>query len=120
MPPDRKQIVETYFDGFRESDHDKVLGLLADDVVWDIHGHARVEGKEAFDGEIENDAFEGSPKLTLEGLVEEGGTVVAPHRGEGRLKGGEPFHFAAVTLFRFDRELIARVESYVVPLASTR
>ena len=81
-----------------------------------IHGHGRTEGKEAFDGEIENDAFEGSPKLTVERLIEEGDIVVAPHLGEGRLRGGDAFKFAGVTVFGFDGELISRVESYVVPL----
>jgi uncharacterized protein len=114
----RKQTVEAYFDGFRASDHEAILALLSDDVVWVIHGHTRTEGKEAFDGEIENDAFEGSPKLTLERLIEEGDTVVAPHLGEGQLRGGGDFRFAGVTVFGFDGDLISRVESYIVPLES--
>ena len=113
----RKNIVETYFDGFRESNHAKVLALLADDVVWVIHGHRELHGKEAFDGEIENDQFEGSPKLSVERLVEEDDTVVAPHFGEGKLRGGAEFRFAGCTVFTFDGELISRVESYVVPLS---
>lgn len=112
----RKRTVATYFDGFRGSDHEAILALLSDDVVWVIHGHGRTEGKEAFDREIENDAFEGRPKLTVEHLVEEGDIVVAPHLGEGRLRGGDVFRFAGVTVFGFDGELISRVESYIVPL----
>ena len=58
----RKQAVDAYFDGFRRSDHEAILSLLTEDVVWVNHaGHAPCSGKEAFDGEIENDAFEGSP-----------------------------------------------------------
>jgi uncharacterized protein len=112
----RKRTVDAYFDGFRASDDQAILALLSDEVVWVIHGHARTEGKEAFDREIENDAFEGSPKLTVERLIEEGDTVVAPHLGEGRLRGGDVFRFAGVTVFGFDGELISRVESYIVPL----
>jgi ketosteroid isomerase-like protein len=112
----RKRTVDAYFDGFRASDHEAILALLSDDVVWVIHGHGRTEGKEAFDREIENDAFEGSPKLTVERLIEEGDTVVAPHLGEGRLKSGDVFRFAGVTVLGFDGELISRVESYIVPL----
>jgi uncharacterized protein len=112
----RKRTVDAYFDGFRASDHEAILALLSDEVVWVIHGHGRTEGQEAFDREIENDAFEGSPKLTVERLIEEGDTVVAPHLGEGRLRGGDVFRFAGVTVFGFDGELISRVESYIVPL----
>ena len=112
----RKRTVDAYFDGFRASDHEAILALLSDEVVWVIHGHGRTEGKEAFDREIENDAFEGRPKLTVERLIEEGDTVVAPHLGEGRLRGGDTFRFAGVTVFGFDGELISRVESYIVPV----
>ena len=99
----RKKIVETYFEGFRESDHKKVLALLTDDVAWVIHGHRELSGKEAFDGEIENDQFEGSPKLTVERLVEESDTLVAPHLGEGKLRGGDEFRFAGCTVCHIRR-----------------
>jgi ketosteroid isomerase-like protein len=112
----RKRAVDAYFDAFRTSDHQAILALLSDDVVWVIHGRGRTEGKAAFDREIENDAFEGSPKLTVRSLIEEGDMVVAPHLGEGRLRGGDAFRFAGVTVFRFDGELISHVESYIVPI----
>lgn len=112
----RKQAVEAYFEGFRCGDHEAILALLAEDVVWEIHGHRSLRGKREFDGEIENEAFEGNPKLSVERLIEEGDVVVAPHRGEGELRGGGTFRFAGVTVLGFDGELISRVESYVVPL----
>lgn len=112
----RKQIVERYFDGFRASDHQAILALLTPDVVWDILGYKHLVGKDAFDAEIENPAFEGSPKLTIDRLIEEGDTVVAIHTGQGRLRGGQGFHFAGSTVFTFSGDLIQRVESYVVPL----
>lgn len=111
-----KHAVERYFEGFRTSDHRAILALLTEDVVWDIPGHKHLAGKAAFDAEIENPAFEGSPKLALDRLVEESDTVVAIHSGEGRLRGGAPFRFAGTTVFTFAGDLIRRVESYVVPL----
>lgn len=111
-----KQTVERYFDGFRASDHKAILALLTDDVAWDLPGYKHLSGKEAFDAEIENPAFEGSPKLVLDRLVEEGDTVVAIHTGQGQIRGGQPFRFAGNTVFSFAGDLIRRVESYVVPL----
>ena len=35
----RKRIVEKYIDGFRRSDHARILSLLASDVVWELHGY---------------------------------------------------------------------------------
>ena len=112
----RKDLVERYFEGFRQSDHEAILGLLTDDVVWDLPGFRHLEGKAAFDGEIENPAFEGRPLLVLDRLVEEGDTVVAIGTGEAHFAGGATHRFAYCDVFTFRVDLIARVESYVVPL----
>ncbi len=111
-----KQAVEAYFEGFRRSDHAMILALLTEDVIWNLPGFRHLEGKAAFDGEIENPAFEGSPRLAIDRLVQEGETVVAIGTGEGRHREAGPFRFAYCDVFTFRGNLIARVESYVVPL----
>jgi uncharacterized protein len=60
---ENKTTVEKYIDGFRKSDHEQILSCLTDDVEWDIPGMFHAVGKEAFDKEIENEAFVGSPTL---------------------------------------------------------
>jgi ketosteroid isomerase-like protein len=112
----RKHVVERYFEGFRRSDHETVLACLTDDVVWDLPGSKHLEGKERFDGEIENEAFEGRPALDVDRLIEERDTVVAIGTGRSRRKGGEDFRFAFGDVFTFRGDLISKVESYVVPL----
>ena len=72
-----KDAVASYFEGFGTGDHDRILALLTDDVVWDLPGFRHLAGKEEFDSEIENPAFEGHPKLDVDRMVEEGDTVVA-------------------------------------------
>ena len=114
----RKEAVERYFEGFRRSDHAGILALLTDDVVWDLPGFRHLEGKEAFDDEIENPDFEGSPKLTVDRLIEEGDAVVAIGTGEGRHKVNGPFRFAYCDVFTFKEKLIANVASYLVPLGA--
>ena len=104
-------------DGFRRGDHRAILANLTDDVVWEIHGHRRFEGKAAFDGEIENDAFAGSPQLTVRAFLEDGDVVAMPHTGVGHFKSGGEFRFQACDLFTFRADLICKVESYVVPEA---
>ena len=112
-----KRVVEQYFDGFRHGDHAAILALLTDDVVWDLPGHARREGKVEFDQEIENEAFTGRPTLMLDRLVEEGDAVVAIGTGVASTKSGETHRFAYCDVFTFSGERISRVESYLVPLA---
>lgn len=111
-----KDLVQEYHEGFRQSDHARVLACLTENVVWDIPGFRHLEGKAEFDGEIENPDFEGSPTLFVDRLVEEGDTVVAIGRGEGRHKVGGPFRFAYCTVFTFNGDLIGRVESHVAPV----
>jgi ketosteroid isomerase-like protein len=112
----RKLVVERYFDGFRKSDHEQILGCLTDDVIWDLPGYRHLAGKEAFDGEIENENFVGSPVLTVDRLVEEGDTVVAIGEGEATRVDGVSFRFAYSDVFTFAGDEIRRVESYLVPL----
>jgi ketosteroid isomerase-like protein len=111
-----KEAVESYFEGFRRSDHDRILALLTDDVVWDLPGYRHLTGKAAFDQEIENDQFVGSPILRLDRLVEEGDVVVAIGDGEATLATGSVHRFAFCDVFIFEDERIGRVESYLVPL----
>ena len=112
----RKDVVDAYFEGFRRSDHDAILALLAEDVVWDLPGYQSLSGKAAFDGEIENDVFQGNPQLTVDRLVEEGDAVVAIGSGEARYKSGEINRFVFCDVFTFaDETTIRRVESYLVP-----
>ena len=114
----RKAVVETYFDGFRRSDHDQILACLTDDVAWDLPGYRHLTGKAAFDREIENDEFVGSPTLTVDRLIEEGDTVVAIGNGETTRTSGDVLRFAFCDVFTFDGSEICRVESYLVPLPS--
>jgi ketosteroid isomerase-like protein len=112
----RKEVVETYFEGFRRSDHQRILDCLTDDVVWDLPGYRHLTGKEAFDQEIENEEFAGSPTLTVDRLIEEGDTVVAIGNGEATRKSGGDHRFAFCDVFTFVGDKVCRVESYLVPL----
>jgi ketosteroid isomerase-like protein len=116
--PQRKTAVESYFEGFRQGDHARILALLTEDVVWDLPGYTRREGKADFDREIENEAFTGRPTLNLDRLVEEGDTVVAIGTGAATQRTGEVHRFAYCDVFTFAGDLICRVESYLVPLTS--
>jgi uncharacterized protein len=112
----KQQIVDRYMNGFRRSDHEAVLECLTDDIVWRIHGLRTTHGKAEFDDEIENPAFEGSPELTIERIIEAGDTVVVTGEGVGHHRETGRFRFAYGTLFTFREGLIAQVDSYIVPL----
>ncbi|MDR7276387.1 SRPBCC domain-containing protein [Catenuloplanes atrovinosus] len=112
----RRDVVEDYFAGFRASDHPRILATLTDDVEWVIHGHRTTRGKAEFDGEIENPGFSGSPALDVQRVYQDGPVVVTLGEGRGVSVAHGPFRFAFNDVFTFRDELIARVDSYVVPL----
>jgi uncharacterized protein len=116
MSVTQRGLVEEYFAGFRTSDHARILTTLTNDVEWVIHGHRTTRGKAEFDGEIENPAFTGSPQLDVHRVHEDGPVVVITGEGSGVSVAGGPFRFAFNDLFTFRDGLIARVDSYVVPL----
>ena len=109
-------MVDTYFEGFRRSDHGMVLASLTDDVIWDLPGCKHLSGKQAFDHEIENAESAGSPTL-VDRLLEDGEAVVALGNGTGTRQDGTVHSFAFCTVFTFAHDKIRRVESYLVPLA---
>ena len=74
---ENRRTVERYIDGFNKSDHEQILSCLTDDVEWDMPGAFHLVGKRAFDGEIENEAFVGRPRITITRTVEENDVVVA-------------------------------------------
>ncbi|MGH9244495.1 MAG: nuclear transport factor 2 family protein [Acidimicrobiales bacterium] len=102
--------------GFGRSDHGQILSCLTDDVAWDLPGYKHLTGKLAFDQEIENDEFVGSPTLVVDRLIEEDDTVVAIGRGETTHKSGAVHRFVFSDIFTFRVDQICRVESYLVPL----
>ena len=113
----RKAVVETYIEGFRRMDHAMILSCLTDDIVWELYGYTTIKGREAFDAEIENDAFEGKPTLRIDRLVEEGDTVVALGGGSARKKDGEELRFLFSDVFTFAGDAICRLETYQVDLS---
>ncbi len=112
----QRELVAEYLEGFRTSDHARILATLSDDVEWVIHGHRTTRGKPEFDGEIENPAFTGSPDLEVQRVLEDGPVVIVTGEGRGATVEHGPFRFAFNDLFTFRDGLIARVDSYVVPL----
>src|SRR5690606_29759744 len=74
---EQKRVVEKYMDGFRATDHKKILSCLTDDVVWECPGFYLHKGITAFEKEIANPNADGHPEIEVIRLVEEGNIVVA-------------------------------------------
>lgn len=113
-----KKVVESYMDAFHELDHEKVLSCLTDDVIWDIPGHTKLQGKEKFDAEIENDAFEGKPIIHTERLTEENNIVIAEGTVRGKIKNGDYIDLMFCDVFEMENFKIKKLTSYLVTINS--
>ena len=109
-----KKIVEKYMEGFNASDHEKILSCLTDDVVWDMPGFFYLQGKEQFDKEIENDAFEGKPTITITRLIEEDDVVVAEGAVKSKMKNGGLLDAVFCDVFHFDNGKIKQLTTYLM------
>jgi ketosteroid isomerase-like protein len=109
-----KKVVETYMQGFNESDHEKILSCLTDDVIWEMPGFFYLTGKEQFDKEIENDAFEGKPVITITRMIEENDIVVAEGDVKSKMKNGDPFHAVFCDVFHFRAGKIEQLTTYLM------
>jgi ketosteroid isomerase-like protein len=111
-----KGTVEKYIDGFNKSDHQQILSCLTDDIEWLMPGAFHLRGKEAFDQEIENDAFTGSPTVTITRMTEENDVVIAEGTVRVEWKHGGFLNAVFCDAFEMENGKIKRLVTYQVNL----
>lgn len=109
-----KQTVNEYMEAFRVSDHKRILDCLTDDIVWEMPGIYQHVGKEAFDKEIENDNFTGSPTIQIIKLIEENDIVIAEGAVQGNMKNGNTLDAVFCDVFEMEKGKIKKLTSYLM------
>ena len=111
-----KQTVQKYMDAFNRTDHVEILSCLTEDVEWVIPGMFHVTGKVAFDREIENDAFVGSPTIHVTRMVEEQDVVVAEGTVKATKRDGGVLDAVFCDVFIMESGKIRHLTSYLMEL----
>ena len=111
-----KQTIERYIDGFNKSDHAQILSCLTDDVEWLMPGSFHLHGTDAFDKEIENDAFTGKPTVRLIRMTEENDVVIAEGTVRAAWKQGGFLDAVFCDVFEMENARIRRLVTYLVSL----
>ena len=109
-----KQTVKNYMDAFSKSDHKEILSCLTDDVEWVVPGVFHLAGKKAFDKEIENEAFVGSPTIALTRMTEEQDVVVAEGTVRSARRDGGVLNAVFCDVFVLRDAKITHVTSYLM------
>lgn len=110
----QKQTVEKYMEGFRSTDHAKILSCLNDDVIWEMPGYFYHEGKKAFDKEIESPNADGHPDISIIRLVEEGNIVIAEGTVKAKMKDGSILDAVFCDVFHFVNGKISKLTTYLM------
>ena len=111
-----KKLIEIFMDGFNRSDHKQILSCLTDDIEWEMPGTFHLFGKDAFDKEINNDAFVGNPAITIARIIEENNVVVAEGKVIVREKEGGFLNVVFCDVFDIENGKIKRLISYLNPV----
>lgn len=111
-----QQTVRKYMDAFNKTDHADILSCLADEIEWVMPGVFHVKGKDAFDKEIENDAFVGSPTITVTRMIEERGVVVAEGSVRCARKDGGSLNAVFCDVFVVQDAKIRHLTSYLMEM----
>lgn len=109
-----KRTVHDYMNGFRESDAEKVLSLLTEDVVWYMPGHFDLTGKEAFEKEMRNDLFVGSPTIRIIRVLEEDDVVIAEGEVRCEMKAGGILDALFCDVFQMKEGKIKQLTTYLM------
>lgn len=107
-----KQTVEQYLQGFMALNHTQILDCLTEDISWEMPGFFSLQGKEAFNKEIENDLFEGSPCIYINRMVEENNVVIAEGTVKCKLRSGDMLDAMFCDVFQMNNGKIQQLTTY--------
>lgn len=113
---ENKKTVQKYMEGFNKSDHKQILSCLTEDVVWILPGIFHHTGKDAFDKEIENPAFEGKPVIVLTRVIEENNIVITEGTVRAKKKDAEFINLVFCDVFEMKDGLINKLTSYLMEI----
>ena len=111
-----KATVQKFMNAFSRSDHAQILSCLTDEIEWIMPGMFRLIGKEAFDKEIQNDAFVGSPTIDVTRMTEENNVVVAEGSVRSARRDGGFLNAVFCDVLEMEDSKIKRLISFVTEL----
>jgi hypothetical protein len=111
-----KDTVRRYIEGFNTSNHAQILSCLTEGIEWLMPGFFHLRGKDAFDREIENEAFTGSPIVSITRMTEEDNVVMAEGTVRAEWKAGGFLHAVFCDAFEMENARIKRLITYQVNL----
>ena len=108
------EIIRKVNAGFEAGDTDAILSHLTDDIRWHINGNLAATNKEEFRKEVKNEAFEGTPVITVKNELEDGDLAAVEGEVKARFKGGAKFEGLFFDIYMLTDGKIKEMRSYVI------
>jgi uncharacterized protein len=109
-----QKTVYAYMDGFRNTDRQRILSCLTNDVEWQIPGAFHIRGKEEFARHIVDEGFVANPAITVTRMTEGDDVVVAEGSVRTQRKDGTFLNLAFCDVFEMKDGRISRLISYLM------
>lgn len=93
----RKQVLKDFNIAFAKSDVDAILEMVRDDIVWEIVGERRIEGKDAMRAALEAMKETQVTELHIHHIITHGNEAAA--NGVITMKNGVKYAFCDVYVF---------------------
>lgn len=111
-----RELVERINDAWINNDQEFLLDHITDDICWDMVGHSKSEGRQAF-----IDSLNSMPSMTTQDfqmgqLLVDGSTATYTGTMRTRDEAGQDQSFAFCDVYEFRGTLIAAITSYVLSL----
>jgi uncharacterized protein len=113
MSAQNKEVVEKVNAAFAQNSVEGFLSFCADDVTWTMVGDKTVKGKDAIRKWMASMGPEPSA-LTVDNVIAEGDFVTAHGDMTMRDKDGKTVPFAYCDIYRFERNKIVELSSFVI------
>ncbi len=111
----KMELIKKFNIAYAKSDIEFIIGSVTDDIVWDIVGESKIEGKAKFTEELKNMQVCKINELTLDQILSHGkeGAV----NGVMKLENGKTYAFADFYRFSGAKDTkIQSLTSYVIEL----
>ena len=109
-----EQTVQEFLEGFRKSDHARILACVTDDVEWILPGLFHAHGKKEFEQHIVDAGFRPNPAIDTSRVIELNEVVVAEGRVRTEQTNGTVVNMAFCDVYELKDARIYKLTSYLM------
>lgn len=112
-----KELIEKVNSAFKANDMATFNDMLAEEVIWEIHGskngHVRLNGKKEIN-EMEDEGMPQQMDFDYKSVIVDGNVAVVEGIGSGLQADGRTYKVSFCDVYHFENEKIVKLTSYTI------